>query len=105
MPGIQQKATLTSKGQITLPKAIRQSLGLDSGDSLLFELRGDEVVMSRARSEHHDPAIGAFLHLLEQDIRSGTNLASLPEDLAEAMLAKLDRSVNLDEDIEGEVAL
>lgn len=105
MTGIQQKATLTSKGQITLPVAIRQSLGLDSGDSLLFELRGDEVIMSRARSEHHDPAIGAFLHLLEQDIRSGRHLASLPEDLAGAMLAKLDQPVNLDEDIEGQVSL
>ncbi|HVA26530.1 MAG TPA: AbrB/MazE/SpoVT family DNA-binding domain-containing protein [Chloroflexota bacterium] len=30
------KATLTSKGQITVPKAIRDSLNLKPGDQLLF---------------------------------------------------------------------
>ena len=31
MPVIQELATLTSKGQITLPKSIRQALGADAG--------------------------------------------------------------------------
>jgi len=30
------KATITSKGQITVPKAIRDSLGLQSGDEVLL---------------------------------------------------------------------
>ena len=29
-------ATLTNKGQVTIPKAIRESLGLHSGDKLEF---------------------------------------------------------------------
>lgn len=29
-------ATITSKGQITIPKSIRQELALDSGDRILF---------------------------------------------------------------------
>ena len=29
-------ATITSKGQITIPKSIRQQLALDSGDRILF---------------------------------------------------------------------
>ena len=105
MPGIHQKATLTSKGQITLPKAIRQTLGVNSGDKLSFELRGGEVVMTRADADHEDPAIGAFLELLEKDIRQGKHVGSMPDDLAQAMLAKLERPAQLDEDIEGEVAL
>lgn len=29
-------AKLTSKGQITIPKAVREELGVDTGDKLLF---------------------------------------------------------------------
>ena len=32
------KATVTSKGQVTIPLAIRQALGLDAGTRLSFEL-------------------------------------------------------------------
>lgn len=105
MPGIQQNATLTSKGQITLPKAIRQTLGVNSGDKLSFELRDGQVILSRVDAEHEDPAIGAFLDLLEKDIHQGKHIGRLPDDLAQALLAKLGRTVALDDDIEGEVEL
>ena len=102
---IYEQATLTSKGQITLPKAIRQALGVTTGGKVSFELRGSEVIVTRADAEHEDPAIGAFLHVLEQDIRQGKHVGNLPDDLAQAMLANLGHPVDLDENIEGEVAL
>ncbi|MFN3985895.1 MAG: type II toxin-antitoxin system PrlF family antitoxin [Rhodocyclaceae bacterium] len=105
MTSIHELATLTSKGQITLPKSIRQALGVDTGSKVAFELRGGVVVVTRAASEHQDPAIGAFLGLLEADLRAGKHLQSLPEDLARAMLANAGHAVNLDEEIDGEVAL
>lgn len=106
MPHIHEIATVTSKGQITLPKPIRQALGIDVGGKVAFDLRGSEVVVSRADSkEHEDPAIGSFLSLLENDIKSGRHLCALPDDLAQAMLASLHHAVALDEDIDGEVAL
>jgi AbrB family looped-hinge helix DNA binding protein len=37
-------ATVTSKGQITLPKAIRDALDLASGDRVAFRLREDGIV-------------------------------------------------------------
>lgn len=37
------KATITSKGQLTLPKAVRERLGLLAGDMLLFEIEGDSL--------------------------------------------------------------
>jgi AbrB family looped-hinge helix DNA binding protein len=37
-------STLTSKGQITLPKEIRESLALEPGDRVAFRLREDGVV-------------------------------------------------------------
>ena len=41
-------STLTSKGQITLPKAIRDKLGLDAGSQLQFELMPDNSIRARA---------------------------------------------------------
>ncbi len=37
-------ATLTSKGQITVPAPIRATLGLERGDRVSFRLREDGVV-------------------------------------------------------------
>lgn len=105
MPAIHEIATLTSKGQVTLPKAVRQLLGLNTGAKVAFDVRGSEVVVSRVEADHEDPAIGAFLDLLEADIRGGRNLTTLPDDLALTMLANANHSVNLDEDIDGEVAI
>ena len=105
MPEIHEVATLTSKGQITLPKPIRQALGVDTGGKVAFDLRGGEVIVSRADAEHEDPAIGAFLGLLEADIRAGRHVQALPNDLALSLLANAGHAVNLDEDIEGDVTL
>lgn len=106
MPNIHEVATITSKGQITLPKPIRQALGVDYGGKVAFDLRGDQVVVTRVdEGEHEDPAIGSFLSLIEADIRTGQNLCSLPADLTEAMLATLARPVDLNADIEGDVEL
>lgn len=36
-------ATVTSKGQLTVPKDVRDKLGLRSGDRVVFELEGDSA--------------------------------------------------------------
>jgi antitoxin PrlF len=41
-------AKLTSKGQITIPKEVREALGLHTGDRLAFRLRDDGVVSVEA---------------------------------------------------------
>ena len=106
MPHIHEIATVTSKGQITLPKPIRQALGIDVGGKVAFDLRGSEVVVTRADGdEHEDPAIGAFLSLLERDIKSGKQISTLPDDLAQAMLANLREGADGDGEIVGDVAL
>ena len=66
---IHEVATMTAKGQITLPKTVRQALGVDVGAKVAFELHEDgQIVVSRADAEHEDPAIGAYLDLLAADI-------------------------------------
>lgn len=45
---VKESATVTPKGQITLPKAVRQALDVDAGDKVVFELREDgQVVVTR----------------------------------------------------------
>jgi len=41
---------LTSKGQVTIPKAIREALGLAPGDRIAFELVREGVVEMRPRT-------------------------------------------------------
>lgn len=105
MPAIHEIAALTSKGQVTLPKAVRQLLGLNTATKVAFDVRGNEALVSRVEADHAAPAIGAFLNLLEADIRSGRDINTLPDDMAQAMLANAHKPVNLDEEIGGEVAL
>jgi antitoxin PrlF len=40
-------ARLTSKGQITVPKAVRDSLGLVEGDEVVFRVEGERAVLAR----------------------------------------------------------
>ncbi len=40
---MEQKARVTSKGQITIPKAVRRALGIREGDSLVFEIEDGEA--------------------------------------------------------------
>ena len=37
--------TLTQKGQVTIPRKIREEIGLKTSDKVLFEKRGDEIVI------------------------------------------------------------
>lgn len=106
MQAIHEVATITSKGQITLPKPIRQALGVDSGGKVAFDIRGSQVVVTRVENEvHEDPAIAGFLALLEKDIASGRHISTLPADLAQSIMSAIKRPVDLSEDIQGDVAL
>jgi len=85
MQTIHETATLTSKGQLTLPKPIRQALGVDVGGKVAFDLGADgQILVSRFDAEHEDPAIGAFLNLLAREIERGQHVGTLPPDLAQA---------------------
>ena len=40
-------ARMSSKGQITVPKAVREALGLGVGDDVVFRVEGDRAVLAR----------------------------------------------------------
>jgi AbrB family looped-hinge helix DNA binding protein len=40
-------ARLSSKGQLTVPRAVREALSLEEGDRLVFRVEGDHAVLAR----------------------------------------------------------
>ncbi len=45
---MQITARVTSKGQVTIPKAVRDSLGIETGDHIVFRVEGSRAVIARA---------------------------------------------------------
>lgn len=41
-------AKMTSKGQLTVPKAVRDALGIRAGDKVVFRVDGDRAVLARS---------------------------------------------------------
>lgn len=39
---------LSSKGQVTIPKAVRDALSLEEGDRVVFRVEGDRAVLARS---------------------------------------------------------
>jgi antitoxin PrlF len=86
------EATVAERGQITLPKAVRDALGLTKGTLLKVELDGSRIILrknvddaiSRARSAAARRAIRSSREELESGTgsgRRGTLLRSWPPDL------------------------
>ena len=48
---MQKRAKITSKGQITIPREVRQALGVRPGDRLLFETDDQGVRVRPLRTE------------------------------------------------------
>ena len=76
-------ATLTSKGQLTLPKAIRERLALSTGDKVEFELAGDDRVVLRKRSRGLDDLIGCLGHLAVEPVSDDDIERAVAEEFAE----------------------
>ena len=105
MPVIEEVCTITAKGQTTVPKAIRQALGVSYGGRIAFRVE-DGTVSVHAAGET-DPALAPFLALLQSDIAARPEmLVPLTAELA-ARMAAATEGVTADPDapIEGEVAL
>jgi len=40
-------ARMTSKGQVTVPKVVREALGIQEGDEVVFRVEGNRAVLAR----------------------------------------------------------
>ena len=103
---IEETSRITAKGQTTVPKAVRKALGVGYGGKIAFRIEEGRVMVVNPEAEHRDPALTAFLKLIERDIAAGRNLRELPAGIAAFMRQALKRGrVDLDEPLDGEVAL
>jgi AbrB family looped-hinge helix DNA binding protein len=55
-----QTTTLTSKGQVTIPRDVRQHFGLTQGMAMTFEIEGDHISLrpTRAQRQAQDSGFG-----------------------------------------------
>jgi len=107
MSVIEAVCTITAKGQTTVPKAIRQALGVSYGGRITFRVDDGTVSVHAAAEPVEDPALAPFLALLERDIAARPEvLIPLTPELAARMTAATEGvEVDPDAPIEGEVAL
>ena len=77
-------ATLTSKGQTTIPKDIREGLSLKSGDKLDFHLLSNDSATIRVRRGTLDDFIG----ILHVPGRAGLSSRDVDTAIAVAMKQK-----------------
>lgn len=106
---LKEDCRITSKGQTTVPKAVRQALGVDYGGRITFYVDdARRVYVEKAAEEASDPVIDGFLQFLARDMASnpGTSIVPLPVSLRDRMAALVEgMDASLDAEIDGDVAL
>lgn len=55
-----QQAKVTFKGQITIPKAVREALDIRQGDSVTFRVEGDHAILNPLKKKALLDFYGAF---------------------------------------------
>jgi antitoxin PrlF len=103
---IEEFSTITAKGQTTIPKAVRQALGVDYGGKIAFRIDKRGVTVARV-DEDEDPAIGHFLDFVADDVKKRPGaIKALSPELAKRIAALTDGvAVDLDAAIDGDVSL
>ncbi|OZB19105.1 MAG: AbrB family transcriptional regulator [Hyphomonas sp. 34-62-18] len=106
---LKEESTITAKGQTTVPKSVRQALGVDSGDRIVFFVDDQRrVYLEKATEEVSDPVVDRFLEFLAQDMAKhpGSSLVAFSPALRDriaVLTANMD--IDLDAEIDGDVAL
>jgi antitoxin PrlF len=80
-------ATMTTKGQVTIPKAVREHLGVDAGDRLDFVIQDDGTVVVTPVTRHVRELAG----LLYRPGRRPISVREIDEGIAERMRTKFGR--------------
>ncbi|WP_208677722.1 AbrB/MazE/SpoVT family DNA-binding domain-containing protein [Synechococcus elongatus] len=62
---------ITRKGQVIIPQAVRQQLGLHPHCEVEFRLVGEQLVLEKVDSQRSERAIEAIAHLQAHPPRAG----------------------------------
>lgn len=63
-------ARITSKGQVTVPREVRERLGLKQGDGLVFQIEGDTITLVPPEDDNPFDAFVGTLPRLPRDART-----------------------------------
>jgi AbrB family looped-hinge helix DNA binding protein len=75
------QTTLTSKGQVTIPRDVRQHFGLKQGMAITFEIEGDHIALRAARSPRRADASGfGLIKNRRKGVPADFDVASLVTD-------------------------
>jgi AbrB family looped-hinge helix DNA binding protein len=74
-------ATVTSKGQVTIPKHVREHLDVHSGDKLEFRIGDDGTVFLVPITRSAESVFGAFAHKAERPVSRGEAKEKVSEAL------------------------
>ncbi|RFB76655.1 type II toxin-antitoxin system PrlF family antitoxin [Methylovirgula sp. 4M-Z18] len=107
---LKEESTITAKGQTTVPKSVRQALGVGYGDRIAFFVDDQRrVYVEKAGGEGtSDPVVERFLEFLARDMAEHPekSVVALPAALRDRIAALTDgMAVDLDAEIEGDVAI
>ncbi len=94
-PVLELEANVTSRGQTTLPAAIRKMLALGEGAQIIFRAMPDgTVIIARKPETMADPVVDRFLAFLASDI------ARHPQSLVPVSSAFIAQAQSLVEGVE-----
>ena len=80
-------ATVTSKGQVTIPKAIRDQLGLEPGDRLRFIERDGEIILEAETID-----VRELFGRLKVDDAAALSVEDMDDAIGDAVAARLEFS-------------
>ena len=72
--------TVTGKGQVTIPEAIRSELGIEAGDRVIFRYQGDDSIIV----EKDKTPLRATAGMLDRHLKKGSKGVSV-EDMKNAI--------------------
>jgi antitoxin PrlF len=101
------RSRITSKSQNTIPKAVRDVLGVGPGDDVAYVIEGDRVTLvNPAAAAERDPVLVKFLDFIERDMAAHPeSITSFPVDLHRRMAdLTAGDDIDLDAPIEGDLA-
>lgn len=67
------KAVVSEKGQVTIPKRLRDSMGIKPGQTLDFEEERGTLVIRKARDDHFEAAMDKWYGLLKDKFPGWTS--------------------------------
>ena len=104
---VRERSRITAKGQTTVPKAVRQALGVSYGGEIAYVVDEGGRVSLIGVEEETDPVIDGFLAFLARDMaRNPSHISAFPAGLADRMAAlTAGMNVDLNEAIDGAVTL